>query len=85
MRRQEVSQQRSYFSWKEENQDEEFKKKKKKKSHSLGNEAENREDSVVMSQVEESPGIHRLRILRIRYLEIRRPQNYNTLRAKATE
>ena len=82
MRRQEVSQKRSYFSWKEENQDEEL---KKKKSHSLGNEAENREDSVVMSQVEESPGIHRLRIWRIRYLEIRRPENYNTLRAKATE
>ena len=48
-------------------------------------EAENREDSVVMSQAEESPGIRRLRVLRIGYLEIRRPQNYNALRAKATE
>lgn len=58
---------------------------RKKKGHSLGNEAENREDSVVMSQAEESPGIRRLRVLRIGYLEIRRPQNYNALRAKATE
>ena len=63
-----------------ENQDEEL--KKKKKSHSLGNEAENREAT---SQVEERPGICRLRILRIGNLEIRRPQNDNTLRAKATE
>lgn len=60
-------------------------KKKGGGCYSLGNEAENGEDNVIMSRAKESPGIHRLRILRIGYLERRRPQNYNALRAKATE